>query len=226
MAHSSRNSILAGGISKLSRSAVYKKKALYKRKKQAAVKAASVAATATITKPVGGDNNGGSREVLVKKAPRYYPTEDQKKPLVTRKKPKMCKLRASITPGTVLILLAGRHKGKRVVFLKQLPSGLLLVTGPYKINGVPLRRVPQSYVISTSVKLDISNVNLPESVSEGLFAREKKQKKSSENMFEEDKQGFAPSEERKSAQQSVDEQILPEISKQEHLAKYLKSLCI
>lgn len=77
---------------------------------------------------------------MVKKITSWYKADDEKR-RVHKKKVNPPKLRKGLEPGRVLILLAGRFRGKRVVFLKQLPSGLLLVTGPYNINGVPLKRV-------------------------------------------------------------------------------------
>merc|ERR1712142_1190686 len=157
--------------------------------------------------------NGKERIVPNQKDSRFYPTEDVRKALKNRKSARPTKLRSSLVPGTIVILLAGRHRGKRVVFLKQLPaSGLLLVTGPYKVNGVPLRRVPQSYVIATQMKIDVSKLSIPETVTETMFERTKKEKKSTE-MFEDTDSKYAPTEERKAAQQAVDDQLLPEISK-------------
>merc|ERR1712087_286637 len=94
------------------------------------------------------------------------------------------KLKKNLTPGTVLIMLAGRFRGRRVVFLKQLESGLLLVTGPYAVNGVPLRRVNQKFCIATSLKVDLKGADFA-SVTDEYFARDAqaKTKKSEAGVF-------------------------------------------
>lgn len=127
----------------------------------------------TKTVKIGGAKNGQTRTLVVPKTPRAFVLQEAQRPLKTRKISRASKLRESITPGTVLILLAGRFRGKRVVFLKQLESGLLLVSGPYKTNGVPLKRVNQAYVIATSTKIDISGVKLSDNLNDALFKKEK-----------------------------------------------------
>ena len=70
-------------------------------------------------------SGGSTREVPVSKAPKTYPAEPESvKALSTRELNSrgVAKLRKSIEPGSVLILLAGRFRGRRVVFLKHLAS--------------------------------------------------------------------------------------------------------
>ncbi len=206
----SRNPNLIRGIGKYSRSKMYHKRGLW------AIKA----------------KNGGvfphhdpkpKAPAPTEKPPKFYPADDVKKPLVNKHKPKPTKLRASITPGTVLIILAGRFKGKRVVFLKQLPSGLLLVTGPFKVNGVPLRRVNQAYVIGTSTKVDISGVNV-EKFDDKYFAKEtqRKKNKGEGEFFEAEKEEkSALPQEKKDDQKAVDAQLIKSIEAVPDLKTYL-----
>ncbi|KAB5593255.1 60S ribosomal protein L6 [Ceratobasidium theobromae] len=176
---------------------------------------------------VKGDKNGGTRLVPTSKAARYYPGEDIHNPKRKSTKPSPTKLRDSITPGTVLILLAGRFRGKRVVFLKQLESGLLLVTGPYKINGVPLRRVNQAYVIATSTKVDLSGVSIDEKLNDAYFAKPASagSKDKEAEFFSEGKpKPKDPHPEAKASdQKTIDQALLAEIKKTENLSKYLKA---
>merc|ERR1711936_1154037 len=74
-----------------------------------------------------------------------------------------------LSPGRVLILTAGKYAGKRVVLLKTLTEGLLLISGPFRVNGVPLRRVHFRYAKPTSTVIDISGVKV-DSINDSTFA--------------------------------------------------------
>jgi large subunit ribosomal protein L6e len=79
------------------------------------------------------------------------------------------------------------------VLLKNLDQGVLLVTGPFKVNGVPLRRVNARYVIATTTKVEVSGLDkkLLEKVSDkAYFTKDKAEKKKGEEAFF--KQGEKP----------------------------------
>ena len=118
--------------------------------------------------------------------------------------------------------MAGRFRGKRVVYLKNLEDNTLLVSGPFKVNGVPLRRVNARYVIATSTKVNVSGVDVSKFNVE-YFAREKssKSKKSEAEFFNESQPKKEIKAERVADQKSVDAALLSEIKKTPLLNQYL-----
>ena len=207
---------LAPGIMRFSRARMYHKRGIYAKKPFPVVKKTVEKKPKFIVKPIGGDKNGGERRVLIKKGPRFLP-EDRNVRIVKHRPAKKVPLRSSITPGTVLIILVGRHKGKRVVFLKQLrKSGLLLVTGPMKLNSCPLRRIAQAFVIATKTKIDISGVKVPDHIDDAYFRKKnpkKGPKKGDANLFAQGHEEYTVSDQRKEDQKVVDGPILDAIRK-------------
>lgn len=103
--------------------------------------------------------------------------------------------------------------------LKILESGLVLVSGPYQVNGVPLRRVSPTYVIATSTSVDVSSVDVS-SFNDAYFAREAGSDK--EEFFA----GDAPkpavvSDKRKADQKTVDAALMKAVEAVPMLSAYL-----
>ncbi|KAI1292028.1 60S ribosomal protein L6 [Halotydeus destructor] len=166
---------------------------------------------------------GRTRRVLTRKPKSYYPTEDpirkRRSGHVTFKTHKRT-FKAGLQPGRVLIVLAGRHKGKRVVVLKTLASGLILITGPHVINGCPIRRMHQNFVIVTSTKLDLSGLQVPETIDDKYFKKvrlnlknAKSKKAEGGDIFDTKTEAYKPSEQRKKDQIAVDKQVVEVIRK-------------
>ncbi|KAK9456020.1 ribosomal protein L6e-domain-containing protein [Dipodascopsis uninucleata] len=178
-----------------------------------------------VTKQIGGAKNGGKRVIPGDKASKWYPAEDIPAPKKVRKSIRPTALRSSLKPGAILIILAGRFRGKRVVLLKSFEDGTLLVSGPFKVNGVPLRRVNARYVIATSTVVSVEGVDVSK-FNAAYFTKEKKAKKSdgeAEFFGDEKKEKKSLSDERVSDQKSVDKAILAEIKKVPALKAYLAS---
>ncbi|BFZ53133.1 60S ribosomal protein L6 [Savitreella phatthalungensis] len=159
--------------------------------------------------------------------PKYYPGQDHTAPKKSRKTAKPTKLRASLQPGAVAIILAGRFRGKRVVVLKQIDD-TVLVTGPFKVNGVPLRRVNPAYLIATSTKVSLPGSLALDKFDAKYFAREQekksaKGKKSEGEFFGDNKEKKQVAASRVEDQKTIDKEIIAAIKSTPNLRSYLAS---
>lgn len=185
----------------------------------------------TIVKKIGGAKNGGERTVLLRKNKADLPTKRfaQKRPAKSCFRHHKRNTRRTLVPGKVLILLAGRHKGKRVVLLKVLQTGLLLVTGPFEVNGCPMRRIAQNYVITTKTRINLKKLKLPAHINDRYFRRvlPKKDSRTERDIFARKDFKYVPTEQRKADQKTVDAQVLKAIKAHGEgrlVLRYLKSM--
>ena len=117
-----------------------------------------------------------------------------------------------------------------MVVLKSLTSGNLLVSGPYAINGVPLKRVNPAYVIATSTKVSVEGVAC--NVDDSYFKKQTKftkdqLKNASETRNKKAQEGKDAKAqwkvEAKKVQKGVDAKLIEHIKKVEHLKGYLST---
>jgi len=137
--------------------------------------------------------------------------------------------------------------------VKHLPSNLVVVSGPFRLNRVPLRRVDAAYLIGTSVQINLPEILKKElsEVTDDHFSKKLKEKKLkqrsdlSKKYFKEKKEkGTEKSEtgqkrkredtekdrkvkKRKTAkaafQAKIDSPLMAEIKKQPELDNYMRS---
>ena len=154
----------------------------------------------------------------------WYPVSDFKGHFVRKCKiPKKTHISAELVPGQVVILLSGRFRGRRVVYLKKLESGLLLVTGPYKYNGVPLKRVNAAYVLPTNTKLEVDG-KVADSIKDEFFKRKDLKFEKEEDFFVEEKaKRERVTDERKKGQNDVDTKVKEAVDKVPMMKEYLRN---
>ena len=167
-------------------------------------------------------NSEENKKLQFKK--NWYPVSNIKSHFKRNcKKPRVSHICPPLTPGQVVIILSGRFRGRRVIFLKKLESNLLLVTGPYKYNGVPLKRVNAAYVLPTNTKLKV-DAKVADKVTDDFFKRVELNRKSEKDFLADEKaKKDRVTKERSDSQNEVDTVVKKAVDEVPMMKEYLRN---
>jgi len=152
----------------------YSKKELYKIEAfQKYLKKGIIPGEARAVRLVERKDKKTGKTILMKMNPKKYPVPhiNMKKEL----KLKQMRLRKSIQPGVIGIVLKGDQRAKRVVCLKQIDSGLLLVCNP--VGDVAPTTVYHQLFLATKMKIDVSGVKIPEEMTHEYFHNKRQERR-------------------------------------------------
>ena len=99
-----------------------------------------------------------------------------------------------------------------------------------KLNGCPMRRINQIYLLATQTSVNVSGVKVPENINDDYFKRakaSKPKKAEGSDIFTNKKEEYKPSDQRKADQDSVDKQVLEAMKKHPEAASlkaYMKAI--
>ena len=104
-----------------------------------------------------------SAQIIKVVAEGRYDTEDisqMEREFVLKHAPKPRVLRTDLQPGNIVVMLEGPYTGKRAVFVKQLGSGMAVVSGVRDVNGVPPVRIDERFLFKLSATVSIPSINI------------------------------------------------------------------
>ena len=64
-----------------------------------------------------------------------------------------------IKKGSIVILLSSNLQGKKAIILNTTKLELFVISGMYRLNGIPIRRVNPRYILPTDIQIDIDDIN-------------------------------------------------------------------
>nr|UXY87086.1 60S ribosomal protein L6B [Cryptomonas sp.] len=123
----------------------------------------------------------------------------------------------SLPIGSVLVLLSTKFQGRKVILLNVTKTGLFVISGPYALNGISLRRVNPRYIIPTQVEVNIKKINTSV-FNDDYFNTLKQSKKNKDECFK-NKVRMAHN----LRQTYIDRCLIKEINKSLFLCAYLKT---
>lgn len=116
------------------------------------------------------------------------------------------KQRTDLQYGNVVVILEGQFAAKRAIYLGNEGFNAIVV-GPSNLNGVPLMKIDERFLLKTSTILKIQKVKIEEEifVSEKSFDVEIKPKEASD------------------LEKSIEAEIMKEVQKEKFMKTYLSS---